>query len=70
VARSGQGSWVTGSDGSRWLDMTSGIGVTSTGHCHPRVVEAVVAQAGRIVHAQQNVFGAHEPMVLFLSKGF
>jgi hypothetical protein len=31
----------------------AGIGVTSTGHCHPRVVEAVQQQAARVVHAQQ-----------------
>lgn len=40
-----------------------GIGATSTGHCHPAVVEAVRRQAGRVVHAQQNIFGAHEAMV-------
>ncbi len=41
----------------------TGIGVTSTGHCHPGVVAAVQRQAGEIVHAQQNVYGAHEPVV-------
>ncbi|PNH10911.1 putative 4-aminobutyrate aminotransferase, partial [Tetrabaena socialis] len=40
-----------------------GIGAVSTGHCHPTVVEAVRRQAGRVVHAQQNIFGAHEAMV-------
>lgn len=41
-------------DGKRYLDITSGIGVTSTGHCHPTVVEAVQKQATKITHAQQS----------------
>ncbi|GLC39804.1 hypothetical protein PLESTB_001406100 [Pleodorina starrii] len=63
VVSSGEGCWITTSDGRRFLDMSSGIGAVSTGHCHPAVVEAVRRQAGRVVHAQQNVFGAHEAMV-------
>ncbi|KIZ05658.1 4-aminobutyrate aminotransferase [Monoraphidium neglectum] len=49
----GKGSWLYSNDGTKYLDMASGIGVTSTGHCHPRVVAAVQEQAGKIVHAQQ-----------------
>ena len=41
----------------------AGIGVTSTGHCHPAIVKAVQEQAATIVHAQQNIFGAHEKAV-------
>ncbi|GIL51766.1 hypothetical protein Vafri_7690 [Volvox africanus] len=63
VVSSGEGCWITTSDGRRFLDMSSGIGAVSTGHCHPMVVAAVRHQAGRVVHAQQNVFGAHEAMV-------
>ncbi|EFJ48529.1 hypothetical protein VOLCADRAFT_90848 [Volvox carteri f. nagariensis] len=63
VVSSGEGCWISTTDGRRFLDMTSGIGAVSTGHCHPAVVEAVRRQAGRVVHAQQNVFGAHEAMV-------
>ena len=44
------------------LDFTSGIAVTNTGHCHPRVVAAIQEQAAKIIHAQQNIF-AHEPML-------
>ncbi len=43
--------------------LSKGIGVTSTGHCHPAVVKAVQEQAATIVHAQQNIFGAHEKAV-------
>ncbi|MCB0971092.1 MAG: aminotransferase class III-fold pyridoxal phosphate-dependent enzyme [Acidimicrobiales bacterium] len=53
---SGKGCWITTTDGVEYLDLTSGIAVTSTGHCHPKVVEAVAAQAGRFVHAQVNCY--------------
>jgi 4-aminobutyrate aminotransferase len=56
----GEGSWLVTPDGERYLDYTSGIGVTSTGHAHPRVVAAVQAQAARLLHGQQNIV-YHEP---------
>lgn len=58
----GQGSWVTTGDGTRYLDMTAGIAVTSTGHCHPAVVKAIQDQAARFVHAQLNVY-RHDRLV-------
>jgi 4-aminobutyrate aminotransferase len=58
----GEGIYVWDTDGNRWTDFTSGIAVTNTGHCHPRVVAAIQEQAGKIIHAQQNIF-AHEPML-------
>ncbi len=57
-----EGIYVTDLDGKRYMDMTSGIAVTNTGHCHPRVVAAIREQAGKIIHAQQNIL-AHEPMM-------
>ena len=56
----GQGSWLVARDGTRYLDYTSGIGVTNTGHAHPRVVAAVCEQAAKLLHAQQNIV-YHEP---------
>jgi 4-aminobutyrate aminotransferase len=53
---SGRGCVITTTDGEEYLDFTSGIAVTSTGHCHPRVVEAIAEQAGRFIHAQVNVY--------------
>lgn len=53
---SGSGSTVTAVDGTAYLDFTSGIAVTSTGHCHPRVVAAIQAQAERFIHAQVNCY--------------
>ena len=53
---SGDGSWVTTTSGERYLDFSGGIAVTSTGHSHPHVVEAIATQAQRFIHAQANVY--------------
>ena len=53
---SGRGCVITTTDGDEYLDFTSGIAVTSTGHCHPRVVAAIRQQAERFLHAQVNVY--------------
>ena len=60
VVDHGEGSWLVTTDGERYLDYTSGIGVTNTGHAHPRVVAAVQAQAAKLLHGQQNIV-YHEP---------
>ena len=52
VAVRGEGSRLFDAEGRSYLDFTSGIGVTSTGHCHPKVVEAVRHQAGQLIHGQ------------------
>ena len=57
----GEGACVWDTEGTRYLDFTSGIGVTNTGHCHPRVVRAIQDQAARFVHAQVNIY-YHEPL--------
>jgi len=57
-----EGIYVWDIHGERWTDFTSGIAVTNTGHCHPRVVAAIREQAGKIIHAQANIL-AHEPMM-------
>jgi 4-aminobutyrate aminotransferase-like enzyme len=49
------GSNVVDVDGNRYLDLTSGFGVASVGHAHPRVVAAVRAQAGRLLHGLGDV---------------
>lgn len=58
----GEGSWLFDVNGKRYLDFTSGIGVTSTGHCHPKVVAAAREQIGKIVHAQYTTV-THQPML-------
>ena len=49
VAR-GKGAMIEDVDGNRFLDCTAGIAVVSTGHCHPKVVEAIQQQAERLIH--------------------
>jgi 4-aminobutyrate aminotransferase len=56
----GEGAWLEMRGGERYLDYTSGIGVTNTGHAHPRVVAAIQEQAARLLHGQQNIV-FHEP---------
>ena len=60
VVERGEGSWLVTADGQRYLDYSSGIGVTNTGHAHPRVSAAIAAQATRLIHGQQNIV-FHEP---------
>jgi 4-aminobutyrate aminotransferase len=50
VAERGQGAIVEDPDGNRFLDFAAGIAVVATGHCHPQVVEAIQAQAARLIH--------------------
>jgi 4-aminobutyrate aminotransferase len=50
VAQRGEGAIVEDVDGNRFLDFNAGIAVVSTGHCHPRVVEAIQKQAARLIH--------------------
>lgn len=47
----GEGCRLWDSDGNEYLDFLAGISVLNVGHCHPRVVEAVREQAGRLTHA-------------------
>jgi 4-aminobutyrate aminotransferase len=51
----GEGIYLYEADGTRHMDFTSGIGVTNTGHCHPRVVKAIQEQAAKLIHGQINV---------------
>src|SRR5690349_5974773 len=60
VVDHGEGSWLVAPDGERYLDYTSGIGVTNTGHAHPKVAAAIAAQAQKLLHGQQNIV-YHEP---------
>jgi 4-aminobutyrate aminotransferase len=50
VIESGKGVWVTDVDGNVFLDFSAGIGVVSTGHCHPQVVKVIREQSSRLLH--------------------
>jgi acetylornithine/N-succinyldiaminopimelate aminotransferase len=51
----GSGATLWDSDGNEYLDFLAGISVLNVGHCHPRVVEAVRDQVGRLMHTS-NLF--------------
>lgn len=52
----GQGSWLWDRDGTRYLDLLSGLAVTSLGHSHPAVADALCEQARTLLHVS-NLFG-------------
>ena len=60
VVERGEGPYLIDTAGRRYLDFTSGIGVTNTGHAHPRVAAAIAEQAAKLIHAQQNIL-YHKP---------
>ena len=51
----GEGCWLEGDDGERYLDFGAGIAVCSLGHTHPHLVEALTSQARRLWHVS-NLF--------------
>jgi len=51
----GEGAWLIGTDGERYLDFTSGVAVNSLGHAHPHLVAALQEQATRLWH-MSNLF--------------
>ncbi len=46
----GQGCRVWDVEGKEYLDFVAGIGVCNLGHCHPKVVQAIRDQAGKLLH--------------------
>ncbi len=67
VAERAEGSYIYTTDGRKLLDFTCGIGVTNTGHCHPKVVAAIREQAGLFLHAQANIV-IHQPMLQLIDE--
>ena len=62
IASRAEGCSLYDQDGKEYLDFTCGFGVTNTGHCHPRVVEAIREQAGLLLHGQATLV-YHKPML-------
>lgn len=48
---SGKGCTLTDADGNQYIDFSSGIYVTTLGHCHPKVSEAVAKYANTLMNA-------------------
>ncbi|GAA2416946.1 aminotransferase class III-fold pyridoxal phosphate-dependent enzyme [Actinomadura vinacea] len=62
LAERGEGVYLYDEAGRRHLDFTAGIGVTSTGHCHPKVVAAAQEQVGTLIHGQYTTV-MHKPLL-------
>jgi 4-aminobutyrate aminotransferase / (S)-3-amino-2-methylpropionate transaminase / 5-aminovalerate transaminase len=62
VVADAKGAVITDVDGNTLLDFAGGIGVMNIGHCPPKVVEAIKAQAGKYIHTCALVT-TYEPMV-------
>ncbi len=60
---SGTGSWLTADDGTTYLDFLCGLAVTSLGHAHPAVTQAVAEQAAALTHVS-NLFGTTPALTL------
>ncbi|MBN8729779.1 MAG: acetyl ornithine aminotransferase family protein [Acidobacteria bacterium] len=67
VAERGEGALIYDVDGNRFLDCNAGIAVVATGHCHPRVVEAIQRQAAKLIHMSGTDF-YYENMVALAEK--
>jgi acetylornithine/N-succinyldiaminopimelate aminotransferase len=61
--RSGNGVWVTGSDGREFLDLVAGIAVNVLGHNHPAMQTAIAAQAATLIHTS-NLYYTEPQLVL------
>ncbi len=61
------GSTITDPDGNIFLDMTAGIAVTATGHCHPYVVEKILEQTGKCLHMSGTDF-FYESQILLAER--
>ena len=67
LAARGEGVYLFDEADRRFLDFTAGIGVTSTGHCHPRVVAAAQEQVARLIHAQYTTV-MHRPLLTLTER--
>lgn len=54
----GQGCYIYDTDGNKILDMFPGWAVSGTGHCHPKVVEAIQEQAAKLLHMDNTFYTA------------
>jgi len=67
VIQEGQGPWVKDPDGNVFLDFTAGLAVTSTGHSHPRVINAIQKQTEKYLHMSGTDF-YYEPQIKLAEK--
>ncbi len=63
VMERGEGVYLFDADGRRYLDMMAGLGVNALGHAHPRMLGAMVEQAGRLIHLSPQYSNAHPSLL-------
>ncbi|WP_010632467.1 aminotransferase class III-fold pyridoxal phosphate-dependent enzyme [Sporolactobacillus vineae] len=66
IVESGQGCYLTDNHGDQYLDFIQGIAVNALGHCHPKIVAAIIEQAKQLINASLNL--VNYPPTLKLAK--
>ncbi len=67
ITSRGEGIYLFDTEGTRYIDFTSGIGVVNTGHCHPQIVSAIQKQAESLIFGQLNIV-THKPVIELAKK--
>ena len=62
----GDGVWLYGTDGKRYLDLIGGIAVNVLGHAHPDLTQAICRQAGHVIHCSNYYY--NEPQALLAKQ--
>ena len=62
----GEGVYLYGTDGKRYVDMIGGIAVNVLGHAHPALTEAIALQAGKVIHCSNYYY--NEPQALLAKR--
>ncbi|MHC1731929.1 MAG: aspartate aminotransferase family protein [Bacteroidales bacterium] len=67
VVMRGRGAIIEDADGNEYIDMLASAGASNTGHCHPKIVEAITDQAQEIIHYTP-AYMYNEPMISLAEK--
>lgn len=66
IMESGKGCYMTDVNGDEYLDFVQGIAVNALGHCHPKIIEAIVNQSKKLINGSFNL--VNFPTTLELAK--
>lgn len=69
VVDRGKGATVIDVDGNHYIDLLSSAGAVNTGHCHPRIVDAIKKQTENLI-LYTPVYMYHEPLIQLSQKLF
>ena len=71
VLTKGEGVYLWDVDGKRYLDFLAGFATVNQGHCHPRLVDAMRDQAGKLAHTSRAFYcDLHGELAEYLTKLF